>query len=327
MARHSDAQILRLGTITLVVMALIMAAAFNLSKFPGFSGTTYQAWFAEGSGLRAGNMVQVGGIRSGRVQGLELVDDRVLVTFEVDNEVDFGTESRASVEVLNLLGEKYLQLDPAGPGQQSEDEPIPLERTDSAYDIVGVFGDLTTTTEEIDTDQLVEALDVLAGIVDEAAPELEASMQGIADLSRAVASRDEEIRSLLSSAKDVSTLLADRSEDVVTLMSRSELVFEEVRRRKQAIHRLLVGARGLADELRGVAEDNQRQIAPALREVEDLLDFLTSKEKELKATMAALGPYVSILGNIIGTGPWFDAYVVNLLAIPTGEFLPGRLED
>ncbi len=327
MARHSDAQILRLGTITLVVMALIMAAAFNLSKFPGFSGTTYQAWFAEGSGLRAGNMVQVGGIRSGRVQGLELVDDRVLVTFEVDNDVDFGTESRASVEVLNLLGEKYLQLDPAGPGQQSEDEPIPLERTDSAYDIVGVFGDLTTTTEEIDTDQLVEALDVLAGIVDEAAPELEASMQGIADLSRAVASRDEEIRSLLSSAKDVSTLLADRSEDVVTLMSRSELVFEEVRRRKQAIHRLLVGARGLADELRGVAEDNQRQIAPALREVEDLLDFLTSKEKELKATMAALGPYVSILGNIIGTGPWFDAYVVNLLAIPTGEFLPGRLED
>ena len=154
MARHSDAQVLRLGTITLVVMALIMAAAINLSKFPGFSGTTYQAWFAEGSGLRAGNMVQVGGIRSGRVQGLELVDDRVLVTFEVDNDVDFGTESRASVEVLNLLGEKYLQLDPAGPGQQSEDEPIPLERTDSAYDIVGVFGDLTTTTEELDTDQL-----------------------------------------------------------------------------------------------------------------------------------------------------------------------------
>ena len=327
MARHSDAQILRLGTITLVVMALIMAAAFNLSKFPGFSGTTYQAWFAEGSGLRAGNMVQVGGIRSGRVQGLELVDDRVLVTFEVDNDVEFGTESRASVEVLNLLGEKYLQLDPAGPGQQSEDEPIPLERTDSAYDIVGVFGDLTTTTEEIDTDQLVEALDVLAGTVDEAAPELEASMQGIADLSRAVASRDTEIRSLLSSAKDVSTLLADRSEDVVTLMERSDLVFAEVRRRKEAIHRLLVGARGLADQLRGVAEDNQRQIAPALREVEDLLDFLTSKEKELKATMAALGPYVSILGNIIGTGPWFDAYVVNLLAIPTGEFQPGRLKD
>ncbi len=72
--------------------------------------------------------------------------------------------------------------------------------------------------------------------------------------------------------------------------------------------------------------DNQAQIGPALREVDDLLDTLISREKEIKATLAALGPYASILGNIIGTGPWFDAYAVNLLAIPTGEFLPGAPE-
>ena len=57
--------------------------------------------------------------------------------------------------------------------------------------------------------------------------------------------------------------------------------------------------------------------------MDDLLDLLNSKEKELKATLDALGPYASILGNIIGTGPWFDAYASNLAAIPTGEFLPG----
>ena len=36
--KYSDARVMRLGAITLVVMALIMAAAFNLGKFPGFSG-------------------------------------------------------------------------------------------------------------------------------------------------------------------------------------------------------------------------------------------------------------------------------------------------
>jgi len=50
--------------------------------------------------------------------------------------------------------------------------------------------------------------------------------------------------------------------------------------------------------------------------------LLISKEKELKATLSALGPYASILSNIIGTGPWFDAYAVNLASIPTGEFAP-----
>jgi phospholipid/cholesterol/gamma-HCH transport system substrate-binding protein len=323
MRRSSEARLLRLGAITLVVMGLVMAAAFNLNKFPGFSGDTYQAWFADASGLHKGNMVEVGGIRAGRVQDLQLKNGKVLVSFEVDHGVEFGKDSRASVEVLNLLGEKYLDLVPAGNGQLDQDTPIPVDRTTSSYDIVGVFDDLTTTTEQIDTHQLEQALGVVSDTVDHAAPEIQASFDGIARLSQSVASRDAEIQALLHSSQDVSTLLADRSTDIVDLMQHSSLVFKEVEKRKQAIHRLLVNARELALQLRGVAADNKAQMAPALKQVDDLLSLLNSKDKELKATLNALGPYASILGNIIGTGPWFDAYAVNLAAIPTGEFLPG----
>ncbi|QIG42966.1 MCE family protein [Nocardioides anomalus] len=323
MRRYTDAQVLRLGAITLVVMALVMAASFNLSKFPGFGGDTYQAYFADASGLHQGNMVQVGGIRVGRVQDVALDDGKVLVTFDVDHGVDFGEQSKASVEVLNLLGEKYLELEPDGKGQLDEDTPIPVDRTSSAYDIVGVFGDLAETTEQIDTAQLDQALDVVADTVNSSAPEIQASFDGIARLSQSVATRDGAIQHLLQSSRDVSALLADRSEDLVDLMSNSSLVFEEVEKRKDAIHRLLVNARDLSEQLKGVATDNQAQLEPALREVDQLLSLLNSKDQELKATLAALGPYASILGNIIGTGPWFDAYAVNLAAIPTGEFLPG----
>jgi phospholipid/cholesterol/gamma-HCH transport system substrate-binding protein len=323
MRRRSEAQLIRLGAITVVVLLIIMAAAFNLSKFPGFGGDSYQAYFADASGLHKGNMVQVGGIRAGRVQDVQLDHGKVLVTFEVDHGVEFGKDSRASVDVLSLLGEKYLNLIPAGKGQLDEDTPIAVDHTSSAYDIVGVFGDLTETTEAIDTDQLDQALNVVSETVNQSAPEIQASFEGIARLSESVASRDGEIQALLRSSRNVSTLLADRSDDIVDLMQHSSLVFKEVERRKQAIHQLLVNARRLAVQLRGVATDNQAQLAPALRQVDDLLSLLNSKDKELKATLAALGPYASILGNIIGTGPWFDAYAVNLAAIPTGEFLPG----
>ncbi len=40
--------------------------------------------------------------------------------------------------------------------------------------------------------------------------------------------------------------------------------------------------------------------------------------------MKNLGPYASILINIIGTGPWFDAYVPNLVGLAGGEFKPGK---
>ena len=52
--------------------------------------------------------------------------------------VEFGKESGASIEVLNLLGEKYLDIQPVGEGQLADGATIPLERTESAYDIVGV---------------------------------------------------------------------------------------------------------------------------------------------------------------------------------------------
>jgi phospholipid/cholesterol/gamma-HCH transport system substrate-binding protein len=323
MRRYSEMQLVRLGAITLVVMLVIMAATFNLSKFPGFGGDTYQAYFADASGLHKGNMVQVGGIRVGRVQDLQLDHGKVLVSFEVDHGVEFGDQSQAHVDVLNLLGEKYLNLVPDGDGQLDQDTPIPVDRTSSAYDIVGVFGDLAETTEQIDTHQLDQALDVVADTVNQSAPEIQASFEGIARLSQSVASRDSQIQALLSSSRDVSALLADRSADLVDLMQNSSLIFKEVERRKAAIHRLLVNARVLAIQLRGVATDNQAQLKGALREVDDLLSLLNSKDKELKATLAALGPYASILGNIIGTGPWFDAYASNLAAIPTGEFQPG----
>jgi phospholipid/cholesterol/gamma-HCH transport system substrate-binding protein len=325
MKRYTDAQIMRLGIITIVVMLLIMAASFNLSKFPGFGGGLYRAEFTDASGLHTGNMVQVAGMRVGRVKDVQLETNTVLVTFEVDHGVEFGDESRASIEVLNLLGEKYLELQPAGSGQLEEDDRIPVDRTQSAYDIVGVFGDLTTTTERIDTAKLQDALNVVSDTMDAAGPEIRASFEGISRLSQTVAARDQEIQTLLESSRSVSKVLSARSDDIVTLMDRSDLVFQELRQRKQAIHRLLVNARILADELRGLAEDNRQQIAPALQEVDDLLDLLIEKEKELKATLAAVGPYASILGNIIGTGPWFDAYVFNLATIPTGEFLPGGL--
>ncbi len=227
--KTNDARIMRLGVITLVLMAVISAATFNLSKFPGFRGTTYYAEFSDASGIHKGNIVQVGGIRVGRVSDVTLDEDRVIVKFEIDDgDVDFGPDSTASIEVLNLLGEKFLDLQPSAEGQLESGGTIPLDNTEAAYDIVGVFGDLTTTTEEIDTQQLSEALNVVSETLDGSAPEIAAAFDGIARLSRSVSQRDEQIQTLFESSQQVTKVLERRSDDIVDLMRHSDLVFKEL---------------------------------------------------------------------------------------------------
>lgn len=323
MARdRSDASIMRLGATTIVVMLVLMAAAFNLQKFPGFRGSTYHAEFADASGLRTGQMVQIAGQRVGRVSELDIHQDRVVATFDIDPGVEFGSETRASVEVLNLLGEKYLELQPEGDDLLEEDGTIPLARTQAAYDIVGVLGDLTRTTEDIDKRQLQDAFAAISDTLNSADSEIQSSFTGLSRLSRTIASRDRELAGLLDSAESVSRLLADRRTDLVALMEDSSLVFDELDRRREAIHALLVNARQLAVQLEGIAQDNRAQLRPALRDLAVTTRMLRAKKGELRKTAAAMGPFADILGNIIGTGPWFDAYVANLTGLGT-EFTPG----
>lgn len=323
MARRTDAKILRLGLISMVTLLIVGGAAFNLQKFPGFKGVKYHAELTDASGLHKGNMVQVAGVQVGRINKLHISEDHVTVDFDV-HDATLGTKSRAGVQVLNLLGEKYLEITPVGSGEMKAGETIPVGRTDTSYDIVATLGELTTRTEKVDTAKLSEALTTMGDTLNAASPHIQSTFTGLSRISQAIASRDESIEHLLSRAGRVTKLLAERRGDLVKLMKEGDLVFQELIARREAIHSLLVNANKLAVTLRGVATDNQGQIKSALAELHTALKFLQGRKEQLDETMKNLGPYASILINIIGTGPWFDAYVPNFVALAGGEFKPGK---
>ena len=98
MRRYTEQQIVRIGVISVVVAILAFAAALNLQKFPGFRGVNYQAEITDASGLHKGNMVQVAGIRVGRVGKIDLAGDHVVVLGAA------GGVGLAAVQVAVALG-------------------------------------------------------------------------------------------------------------------------------------------------------------------------------------------------------------------------------
>ena len=205
-------------------------------------------------------------------------------------------------------------------------DTIPVSRTNGSYDIVATLSELTTTTEAINIPQLSEALTTLGDTVNAASPHIRSTFTGLSRISRAIATRDESIQQLLGRAERVTKLLSQRRGDLVTLMKQGELVFQELIARREAIHSLLVNAERLAVELRGLATDNQAQIGDALKQLDTALRFLRAREKQIDKTLTNLGPYASILINIIGTGPWFDAFVPNLASIGNPDEFTAREE-
>lgn len=114
----------------------------TLSREISGSTATYSAHFTDVTGLQPGDDVRVAGVRVGRVDDVELDGTVAEVTFKVQNEQVLYANTVASIMYQNIIGQRYLGL---SPGVRPSVEPlppgsvIPLERTESSFDITYVL--------------------------------------------------------------------------------------------------------------------------------------------------------------------------------------------
>ncbi|MGW0231152.1 MCE family protein [Actinopolymorpha singaporensis] len=313
------------GAVGLVVLAALVYGAFHAADLPLIGGgTTYAARFGEAGGLRADDEVRVAGVKVGHVRAVELAGSHVRVEFRItDDRVRLGRDTGAAIRIRTLLGRKYLSLVPAGPGRLDPAREIPQSRTVSPYDVVEAFSDLATTTGRIDTAQLATALDTLSATFAGTPAEVRGSLDGLSRLSRTIASRDEELHRLLAHANQVSRVLADRDTELVALVRDGDLVLREVRARRALIHQLLVTAQELSAQISGLVADNQARLEPALKRLASVVGMLRANQDSLDRSIRLLAPFLRVFTNTLGTGPWFDTYIPNLVPLPAAPRVPG----
>jgi phospholipid/cholesterol/gamma-HCH transport system substrate-binding protein len=302
-----------IGLLGIVLIAAMMLGAFKADRLPIIgSGDIYHANFAEVGGLKTGNEVRVAGVSVGKVQKIELDGPKVRVTFKIDKNTDFGTETGADIRVRTLLGAEYLALTPKGPGQLPKGATIPLERTIAPYDVVQAFSDLSTTTDQIDIPQLSQALDTLGEISSQTPEEFRGAIKGVSDLSRNLAARDDQINTLLVSLKKVSGVLNSRNDELVTLFKDADTLFRAISARRDSIHRLLVSTQTISAQLRGLVKDTRSDLLPALEQLDTVTTMLRKNEASLDEALRIYPAFTRVFSNALGTGPWFDTYLGGL---------------
>ena len=177
-------------------------------------------------------------MKVGKVESLALEDGAVLVEFRVDD-VFVGDRTEAAIKIETVLGAKYVALVPRGSGELDPDEPIPLERTASPYDVVEAFADLSSTIDDIDTAQLASSFEVMAETFADTPDEVRTSLEGLARLSDTISSRDAQLGQLLSATRQVTQVLADRNGEFQQLIIDSNTLLTEVQERRELIDSIL----------------------------------------------------------------------------------------
>lgn len=308
-----------IGAVGIAVLLLLIGAAFTTDRLPFIGGgKVYQADFTEAAGLQKMDEVRVAGVKVGKVVGISLQGDHVLVKMRIKG-VHLGSETSAAIKIKTVLGRKYVALEPAGSG--SLDKPIPTSRTTSPFDISPAFQQLAKTVGSVDTAQLAKSFTTLADDFRGSSADVKASLDGLSRLSSTIASRDAKLRQLLDHAQGVTSVLASRDQDLVAFLKEADLVLQEVKARRAAIHRLLVTTTALSEQLTALVRENRANLKPALEHLRGVAAVLKKNQANLDLALPRMATFVRLFANNLGNGRWFDTYVWNLTN-PSG-FAPG----
>ena len=293
-------------------VVVLMAVSLNYDRIPyinGMHGAT--AYVADAAGLNTGDEVQVAGMKVGSVRKTQLDGDKVRVHFDISTKVDLGTDTSAQIKTDSILGRRALAVFSDGRGELA-DRTIPLDRTSVPYSLTSALGDLSDTVEAMDTDSVQEALDVLSETMEQSSPEVAGAIEGITRLSQSLNKRDEAVLDLLDKAAGTTDVLGRRNEQINQLMVDGNTLFTALDLRKRALNELVTNIDTLAQQLSGVVQDNEAQLGPALDKLERVSDLLIRNREDIDLGLRRIVPYSTALGEAVASGPWFNAYVVNL---------------
>lgn len=312
MLKYRAASLVRAGFMGVVLAILIIAVGLQPERILAYATSLqYKALFSEAGGIIVGNDVTLSGIKVGAVTDVSLVNGDALVAFTINGKYPLGSETTAHIKTGTLLGERVLSLESSGGGELDRTEAIPVSRTSSPYSLSDAVGELTENTAGTDTGQLNQSLDTLSTTLDQIAPRLGPTFDGLSRVSRSLNSRNETLADLLKAASDVTGILSERSQQVNSLILNANDLLAVLVERRQAVVDLLANTSAVSKQLVGLVADNEAELAPTLERLNKVNEVLVRNRDNLAKAIPGAAKYQTTLSEAVSSGAYYTAYVPN----------------
>ncbi|WP_319448171.1 MULTISPECIES: MCE family protein [unclassified Mycobacterium] len=324
MNKYRSHKAIRIGIIGAVLIILAVTVGMKTEQLTSMAtNVRYQALFSQAGGLTVGNSVTVSGIKIGSVEDISLSYGDALVTFTVDSGVQLGSETTAHIRTGTLLGERVVTLNSAGSATMRPNAVIPPSRTSSPYSLSEAVNDLTTNTAGTDTGSLNQSLDTLSQTIDQVAPQLGPTFDGLTRLSQSLNGRNDSLGALLKSTADISGVVGERSQRINTLILNAHDLIAVLNERRLDIANLLANTSVVAQQLSGLVADNEKELAPTLEKLNSVSAMLEKNRDNIAKIIPGFAKFELSQGESVSNGAYYNAYIPNVIP---GQFLQPFLD-
>src|ERR1700744_4174525 len=302
---------MRIGLMGIVVTVLGIGVGQSFTSVPIlFAKPSYYGQFTDSGGINTGDKVRIAGVDVGKVEGLKIDGDHILLKFSIGTN-SIGTESRLAIKTDTILGKKILDVEARGTKALRPGEALPLGQSTTPYQIYDAFFDVTKAAQGWDIDTVKQSLHVLSQTIDQTYPHLSAALDGVAKFSDTIGKRDEEVKHLLAQANQVATILGDRSDQVDRLLVNTKTLLAAFNERGRAIDALLSNVAAFSEQVKGLINDNPN-LNHVLEQLRTVSDILVQRKDDLAKGLTEVGAFLPSLNEAIASGPFFKVVLHNL---------------
>jgi phospholipid/cholesterol/gamma-HCH transport system substrate-binding protein len=283
---------------------------------------TYNAHFANVSGLRNGNFVRIAGVEVGKVKKISFQPDSTLrVEFSVVPKAVLTEGTHAVVRYDDLIGGRFLALEEGAGGVKRlyPGDTIPLSQTEPALDLDALIGGFRPLFRALDPDQVNALSGQLIAAFQGQGPTISSFLTQAASLTNTLADRDQLIGQVIVNLNTVLGSLGGQSKQFAKAVdSLSELV-KGLEARKQDISNAVAYSNAAAGSIADLLAQGRAPAKKVVNELDRTAGLLEADRDYLDNLLNTLPDAYQMVGRLGLYGDFFSFYLCDLLLKVNGK--------
>jgi phospholipid/cholesterol/gamma-HCH transport system substrate-binding protein len=312
----------RLGLFALACAAGTFALIMVFAQLRFGPATTYNAVFTNVSGLEEGQFVRIAGVEVGKVAHITAHDnDTATVAFTADDSVVMTDGTRALIRYDNLIGDRYLELQEGAGGVHplKPGDTIPAQRTQPALDLDSLIGGFRPLFKALNPDQVNALSSQLIQVFQNQGATINSFLSQTAQLTSALADRDELIGQVITNLNTVLGSLSAQSgkfDEAVT--SLSQLV-EGLASRKTDISNSVAHSNAAAASVADLMQRIRPPFANTVTQSDRASGIVVADHDYVDNLIATLPDAYRVLGRQGLYGDFFSFYLCDVVLKVNGK--------
>jgi phospholipid/cholesterol/gamma-HCH transport system substrate-binding protein len=307
---------LKLGIFSLILLMFTAMIFVVFGQFRFDRSNDYSAVFKNVSGLRSGQFVRAAGVEVGKVSDIELSKDgqTATVNFTVNRDVPLFQETTAAVRYLDLIGNRYLELERgASDVQLPVGSTIPVGRTRPALDLDALVGGFRPLFRSLDPDKVNNISKSLIAIFQGQGGTINDILDQTSSLTNSIADQDQAIGEVIKNLNTVLDTTVKHQQQFDETLNNFETLITALKNRADPIANDFASISNVAGSLSDLLADNRPLLHDTLGYLEVTQQPLIDQKEQLNDIIAQIPQALKIIGRAGGIyGDFFNFYLCDI---------------